>query len=144
MTNALSHLLAKLSILFIALAATTTATYTITPVQTIPTRIRPVQSVLIPTSPDAYIRTAATQNGVNPDFASCIVSHESQDTNRPGDDGNSRGYWQISRVWHGEVSDACAYNLQCSTAWSLAWIKAGHAAQWSTFGEYCSSISITL
>jgi hypothetical protein len=138
MTTTLHALLLKLSLLLVSVAAAQ-ATYSVT---VIPSSIRPVQVSLIPTSPDAYIRTEAAQKGVNPDFASCIVSHESQDTDRPGDDGNSRGYWQISKIWHPEVSDAVAYSLQSSTLWSLNWIKAGHAAQWSTYGLYCSSTAV--
>lgn len=81
--------------------------------------------------------------GINPKFSSCIVSHESQwDPTMPGDDGNSRGLWQISRVWHPEVSDSVAYNAVSSTLWSLNWIKEGHAGQWSTYWLYCSSTAI--
>lgn len=95
-----------------------------------------------PQGVDGYIRQEAAQFDINPNFASCIVSHESQDTDRTGDDGNSRGYWQISKIWHPEVADSCADSLECSTDWSLAWIKAGHAKQWSTFWLYCSSTPI--
>jgi hypothetical protein len=91
----------------------------------------------------AMVSSYAQSYGINPAYASCIVSHESQwDPTKPGDDGNSRGLWQISRVWHPEVSDAVAFSPVSSTLWSLAWIKAGHWTQWSTYWLYCSSTPI--
>lgn len=87
-----------------------------------------------PTVVAAYIRKEAIAYGVKPTDALWIVSHESQDGQRMrGDDGQSRGYWMISSIWHPEVSIACADDLQCSTAWSLKWILAGHISQWSTW-----------
>lgn len=72
--------------------------------------------------------------GVNPIDALWIVSHESQDgRNMRGDDGQSRGFWMISDVWHPEVSTACADDLQCSTDWSLKRIRAGYINEWSTW-----------
>jgi hypothetical protein len=63
-----------------------------------------------------------------------IVSHESQDGQRMrGDDGQSRGWWMISSIYHPEASTACADDLACSTDWSLKWILAGHISQWSTW-----------
>ena len=90
----------------------------------------------------SMVRAESASIGVNPAYAACIVSHESQWTVRPGDDGNSRGLWQISRRWHPEVSDAVANSPVSSTIWSLDWIKAGHAKQWSTYWLYCSSTPI--
>lgn len=55
-----------------------------------------------------------------------------------GDDGQSRGYWMISDVYHPEVSTACADDLACSTDWSLQWIAAGHIDQWSTWKYRCT------
>jgi hypothetical protein len=60
----------------------------------------------------AYIRQEAISYGVSPTEALWIVSHESQDgQNMRGDDGQSRGYWMISSVYHPEVSTACVDNL---------------------------------
>ena len=85
----------------------------------------------------AYVIAQAKAYAVNPDEADWIVSHESQYCqNMHGDDGQSRGCWMISSVYHPEVSDACAYDLQCSTAWSLKWILAGHINEWSTM-RFC-------
>jgi|HubBroStandDraft_2_1064218.scaffolds.fasta_scaffold801285_1 hypothetical protein len=87
-----------------------------------------------PIAVGAYVRQETIAYGVNPTDALWIVSYESQDgRNMRGDDGQSRGYWMISDIWHPEVSTACADDLQCSTAWSLKWILAGHIDQWSTW-----------
>jgi hypothetical protein len=85
-----------------------------------------------------YVLNRAKELGVNPIVAAFIVSHESQwDPTKTGDDGNSRGLWQISSIWHPEVSDACAYNVECSTNWSLEQILHGHIEEWSTWRFRC-------
>ncbi|MGH9679334.1 MAG: hypothetical protein ACRD4Y_05250 [Candidatus Acidiferrales bacterium] len=84
-----------------------------------------------------YVQNAAKAAGVSPRVAEWIVSHES--SHRPGitgDGGESRGLWQINRNWHPEVSDACAYDVRCSTRWSLERIREGHSNEWSTW-KYC-------
>jgi hypothetical protein len=85
----------------------------------------------------AYVQDAAKASGVNPHVAEWIVSHESRHhPEATGDGGESRGLWQINKEWHPEVSDACAYNVRCSTGWSLERIRAGYANEWSTW-KYC-------
>ena len=85
----------------------------------------------------AYVEGAAKTRGVNPQVADWIVTHESQHhPEATGDGGESRGLWQINKAWHPEVSDACAYNIACSTDWSLERIRAGHVDDWSTW-KYC-------
>ncbi len=82
----------------------------------------------------AYVQSAARSAGVNPNAAEWIVAHES--SHRPevtGDGGESRGLWQISRIYHPEVSDRCAYDVKCSTAWSLRNILHGNINEWSTW-----------
>lgn len=89
------------------------------------------------------VRAYALSIGVNPDLAACIVKHESEWVpSKKGDDGNSRGLWQISNVWHPEVPDAVAFSAVSSTIWSLRWIKTGHVGQWSTYWKYCTAISV--
>ena len=80
-------------------------------------------------------------------IADFIIKHESTYCWRNGrfqpdiqgdlDKGVSRGCWQISRLYHPEVSDACANDLDCSTDWSLKWIKSGHENQWSSWKYRC-------
>lgn len=90
-----------------------------------------------------YVAAQASLYGVNPALAACIVSHESRwRPDATGDDGNSRGLWQISRIWHPEVTDAAAYSAASSTQWSLARIRAGHVGQWSTYRKYCMGIAV--
>jgi Lysozyme like domain len=85
----------------------------------------------------AYVEDAAKTRGVNPQVAEWIVRHESGHYPEvTGDGGESRGLWQINKAWHPEVSDACAYNVSCSTDWSLERIRAGHVDEWSTW-KYC-------
>jgi hypothetical protein len=85
----------------------------------------------------AYVDGAAKTRGVNPQVAEWIVTHESRHhPEATGDGGESRGLWQINKAWHPEVSDACAYNVSCSTDWSLERIRAGHIDEWSTW-KYC-------
>ena len=85
----------------------------------------------------AYVQKAAKAEGVNPRIAEWIVSHESRHRpNAIGDGGESRGLWQINKAWHPEVSDQCAYDVTCSTHWSLERIHSGYAHEWSTW-KYC-------
>jgi hypothetical protein len=87
----------------------------------------------------AYVQSAAKAAGVNPRMAEWIVSHESaHHPEATGDDGQSRGLWQINHAWHPEVPDACAYDVTCSTEWSLERIRAGYADEWSTW-KYCKA-----
>ena len=95
------------------------------------------------TSIENYVKAESIEYGINPKLTSCIISNESQwNPTKLGDDGNSRGLWQISQIWHPEVSNAVAFSAVSSTLWSLSWIKAGHIKQWSTYREYCSDISV--
>lgn len=86
-----------------------------------------------------YVQSASKAAGVNPRITEWIVSHESRHhPEATGDGGESRGLWQINKAWHPEVSDACAYDVTCSTDWSLERIRAGYVDEWSTW-KYCKS-----
>jgi len=90
-----------------------------------------------PLNVPAYVQTAARAAGVNPRIAEWIVSHESRHhPDALGDNGQSRGIWQINRVYHPDVSDACAYDVRCSTDWSLRRIQDGYVNEWTTW-KYC-------
>jgi hypothetical protein len=85
----------------------------------------------------AYVRAQAMEFGVNPLLALWIVKHESQfNPHAKGDGEASRGLWQISKIYHPEVSDAAAFSVASSTEWSLARIRAGKANEWSTY-RFC-------
>jgi hypothetical protein len=82
----------------------------------------------------AYVRTQAVENGVDPQLALWIVKHESSfNPGAKGDGEASRGLWQISKVYHPEVSDAEAFGVKTSTEWSLARIRDGKVNEWSTY-----------
>ena len=84
----------------------------------------------------AYVVKESEIYGIPIASTTFIVSHESQwNPEKLGDDDQSRGLWQISRIWHPEVSDKCAMDTICSTQWSLQFIAANknNINQWSTY-----------
>jgi hypothetical protein len=88
----------------------------------------------------AYVEARALKYGVNPNLAIWIVKHESQFNPRAKGDGEaSRGLWQISKIYHPEVTDATAFNMASSTEWSLGRIRAGKAYEWSTY-RFCRTL----
>jgi len=108
-----------------------------------PLRVNPLRSPREgPTAQQvkAYVQTEAMEFGVNPKVALWIVKHESQFNPRAKGDGEaSRGLWQISRIYHPEVSDAVAFNIASSTEWSLDRIRSGKVNEWSTY-RYCKTL----
>ena len=88
----------------------------------------------------AYVQKQALDYGVNPSLALWIVKHESQfNPHAMGDGEASRGLWQISKIYHPEVSDAVAFNVASSTEWSLERIRSGKVNEWSTY-RFCRSL----
>ena len=88
----------------------------------------------------AYVEAQALKYGVNPNLAIWIVRHESQFNPRAKGDGEaSRGLWQISKIYHPEVTDTIAFNMASSTEWSLGRIRAGKAHEWSTY-RFCRTL----
>jgi hypothetical protein len=84
-----------------------------------------------------YVQDAAKAAGVDSRVVEWIVSHESgNDPRATGDSGDSRGLWQINRIYHPEVSDHCAYDVECSTDWALERILSGNINEWSTWKYY--------
>ena len=87
-----------------------------------------------------YVQAQAMESGVNPKLALWIVKHESSFNPRAQGDGeSSRGLWQISRIYHPEVSDAIAFDVASSTAWSLGRIRSGKVKEWSTY-RFCRTL----
>jgi hypothetical protein len=85
----------------------------------------------------AYVQSQASEHGVNPLLALWIVKHESQfNPHAKGDGEASRGLWQISKIYHPEVSDNVAFNVASSTKWSLERIREGKVNEWSTY-RFC-------
>jgi hypothetical protein len=88
----------------------------------------------------SYIQAQALKHGVSPKLALWIVKHESQFNPRAKGDGEaSRGLWQISKIYHPEVSDAMAFNVRSSTQWSHERIRSGKANEWSTY-RFCRTL----
>jgi hypothetical protein len=88
----------------------------------------------------AYVQTQAMDFGVNPKLALWIVKHESEFNPRAKGDGEaSRGLWQISKIYHPEVSDDVAFNVASSTEWSLERIRSGKVNEWSTY-RFCRTL----
>ena len=88
----------------------------------------------------SYIQAQALKHGVSPKLALWIVKHESQFNPRAKGDGEaSRGLWQISKIYHPEVSDSMAFNVRSSTQWSLERIRSGKANEWSTY-RFCRTL----
>lgn len=82
----------------------------------------------------AYVRTQAEEYGVDPQLALWIVKHESSFNPRAKGDGEaSRGLWQISKIYHPEVSDDDAFGVASSTHWSLQRLQEGKANEWTTY-----------
>lgn len=93
----------------------------------------------------AFVVSQSVARNLNPGLTTCIVQHESQwNPTKPGDDGQSMGLWQISKIWHPEVPEAVSLSPVSSTLWALDWIASGHIRQWSTFAEYCKNYPVFL
>jgi hypothetical protein len=88
----------------------------------------------------AYVQAEALQHGVDPKLALWIVKHESSfNPHAKGDGEASRGLWQISKIYHPEVTDSAAFNVTSSTEWSLDRIRSGKVNEWSTYRR-CRSL----
>jgi hypothetical protein len=87
-----------------------------------------------------YVQSRAAQRGVDPQLALWIVKHESSFNPRARGDGEaSRGLWQISKIYHPEVTDAEAFDVRSSTEWSLGRIRSGNVNEWSSYRN-CRSL----
>lgn len=48
-----------------------------------------------------------------------------------GDNGIDRGLWMLNSKWHPEVSDECAFDLECSTKEAIRIIKQRGFKEWT-------------
>lgn len=92
-----------------------------------------------------YVYDKALEYGVDPKLALYIVENESSfNPNALGDmnifiEGQpveSRGLWQISKLYWPEITDEMAYDIEWSTNWSLDQIKKGNCNLWTTCRKY--------
>lgn len=79
-----------------------------------------------------FIRGEAIKHGIDQKLVDWIVKKESNyNPLAVGDDGNSRGLWMISSIYNPQVSDKCAFDVECSTAWAMKELAAGNKNKWS-------------
>jgi len=84
--------------------------------------------------PTNLIIGIAEDYGVDPDLALNLAFCESSlNPNALGDNGHSRGLWQISDIFHPEVSDFVAYDPQLSTEWAMWRISEGYGYEWTCY-----------
>ncbi|NUR62149.1 MAG: transglycosylase SLT domain-containing protein [Catenulispora sp.] len=88
----------------------------------------------------SFTTTVATSAGAQPQIvvAIAVAMAESSCTPRAknvNDDGSvDRGLWQLNDRYHSEVSDSCAYQIQCNA--NAAWTVSSHGAKWSPWSAY--------
>lgn len=67
-----------------------------------------------------------------PDYLIRLAWCESRfDPNAVGDNGHSRGLFQIHNLYHPEVSDMCAFDIECATKWTMWRINSGYQHEWT-------------
>jgi len=89
-------------------------------------------------SVEGQIRAIAEEKGFKwADYLVRLANCESKlKPNNSNSKGNTpagsvdRGLFQINSYWHKEVSDACAYDIRCSTEWTIGMIEAGRQSAW--------------
>lgn len=59
----------------------------------------------------------------------CAIPNHPDCTN-PKNNSYDRGWFQISRRWHPEISDECSSDIKCSTEWTMDMINKGQQSQW--------------
>lgn len=90
----------------------------------------------------SFNRTVATALGQEPQIIvalSVAMAESSCDPNAVNiNSGGSedRGLWQMNNVYHSEVSDACAFQIQCNA--DAAWNISGHGTDWSPWSSFTS------
>lgn len=101
----------------------------------------------------SYITETAKANGVDPELATYIATHESHlnptavgDMNITfkGQPVRSRGLFQISQAFHPDISDAQAFDPYWATEWSMQYLKDKNTCEhmWTTCGEYYRSLAV--
>jgi hypothetical protein len=83
-----------------------------------------------------YIRDEFNKAGIDPQIGLKIAFCESRYIldavgYNKGDNGIDRGLWMINSKWHSEVSDECAFDLECSTKEAIRIIKQRGFKEWT-------------
>jgi len=112
-----------------------TETPTSTDVTIVPLQSKNIQAMPI----EAEIRAIADElNFQWPDFlvklAHCESSMDPKASNSKGNTpagSIDRGVFQINNYWHKNISDECAYNVRCSTEYTIKLINEGKQHLWT-------------
>ena len=82
-------------------------------------------------NPEGIIRLATCESRLSDDCRTysdkCI---------NPKNNSFDRGYLQISRKYHPEVTDAEAFNPEYAVKWTINMVKSGQINQWACAGAY--------
>jgi len=68
-------------------------------------------------------------------LAECESRFDPFAVNNNGRHGVDRGVFQINDKYHPEVSNECAFSVECATRWTMERINAGYQNEWA-----CNSI----
>lgn len=92
----------------------------------------------------AYIAFKAWTEGLGPtgtrfmlDLANCESGFKPDLVNKTNNHpafSRDRGLWQFSDFYHPEVSDACAFDVPCSTKIAISQVRSGDAEDWICTG----------
>ena len=88
----------------------------------------------------SFTRTVATSLGPQPQLIVAIAVAMAESGCNPGavnvNSGGSedRGLWQMNSVYHPEVSNACAFQIQCNA--DAAWKISDHGADWHPWSAF--------
>lgn len=88
----------------------------------------------------SFTRTVATSLGQEPQIVVAIAVAMAESSCSPHavnvNSGGSRdrGLWQMNSVYHPEVSDSCAFQIQCNA--DAAWNTSDHGANWKPWSAY--------
>ena len=88
----------------------------------------------------SFTRTVATTLGQEPQIVVAIAVAMAESSCNPhavninSDGSRDRGLWQMNSVYHPEVSDTCAFQIQCNA--DAAWNTSGHGGDWKPWSAY--------
>jgi len=76
---------------------------------------------------EGEIRQIAEEHGADADYLVALAKCESTlDPLARGDSGQSRGLFQLHNGYHPEVTDDCAFDIRCSTEWTIDHLDTVH------------------
>jgi hypothetical protein len=92
-------------------------------------------------SPKEYILQETAKAGLKAKDIECLMKYESGYKNTwhyNNDKTLDRGIWMLNSYWHEEISNECAFSLECSTKEAIRIIKQDkNYHQWHGFTNNC-------